>query len=87
MPAAASAASQRLSPERAIAIASSDPKVRPLLLANPMTGPLQLARFAIFGEADAVGTALAVTGVWILGLTVATILAFRRHERVAMDRL
>ena len=35
MPAAASAASQRLSPERAIAIASSDPKVRPLLLANP----------------------------------------------------
>jgi len=61
--------------------------LRPLLLANPMTGPLQLARFAIFGEADAVGTALAVTGVWILGLTVATILAFRRHERVAMDRL
>jgi Glycosyltransferase family 87 len=35
MPAAASAASQRLSPARAIAIASSDPKVRPLLLANP----------------------------------------------------
>ena len=61
--------------------------LRPLLLANPVTGPLQLARFAVFGEADALGTALAVTAAWVAVLAVGTLLAFRRHERIAVDRL
>jgi lipopolysaccharide transport system permease protein len=61
--------------------------LRPVLLVNPMTGPLQLARFAVFGSADALGAALMVTAVWLLGLAVVTVLAFRRHERIAMDRL
>jgi ABC-type polysaccharide/polyol phosphate export permease len=61
--------------------------LRPVLMVNPMTGPLQLARFAIFGSADSLAAALLVTAVWVLGLTVVTVLAFRRHERIAMDRL
>jgi len=61
--------------------------LRPLLLANPVSGPLQLARFAIFGEADAIGAALATTAAWVLALSVVTALAYRRHERVAVDRL
>ena len=61
--------------------------LRPVLMVNPMTGPLQLARFAIFGSADSLAAALLVTAVWILGLTIVTVLAFRRHERIAMDRL
>lgn len=61
--------------------------LRPLLLANPVSGPLQLARFAIFGEADALATSLAVTAAWSVVLAAAALAAFRRHERIAMDRL
>jgi lipopolysaccharide transport system permease protein len=58
-----------------------------LLLANPVTGALQLARYAVFGEAHLLGAAVASTCLWILGLAVVTLLAYRRHERIAVDRL
>jgi lipopolysaccharide transport system permease protein len=61
--------------------------LRPVLLVNPMTGALQLTRFAVFGEADALGPTVAVSVAWIIGLGAAALLAFRRHERIAMDRL
>jgi lipopolysaccharide transport system permease protein len=61
--------------------------LRPLLLANPVSGPLQLARFAIFGKADALAGSLLVTTAWVLALSAGTLMAFRRHERIAMDRL
>jgi ABC-type polysaccharide/polyol phosphate export permease len=61
--------------------------LRPLIIANPMTGAVQLVRFAIFGEADLVGVAIVVTLTWLVALVVATLLAYRRHERIAVDRL
>lgn len=61
--------------------------LQPIVLANPVTGALQLARFALFGEAHRVGAALTVTTGWLLVLAVAAVLAYRRHERTAVDRL
>lgn len=58
-----------------------------VLLANPVTGVLQLARQAVFGEAHRLGAAVTSTVAWIVGLTVLALLAYRRHERVAVDRL
>jgi ABC-type polysaccharide/polyol phosphate export permease len=61
--------------------------VRPLVVANPMTGVLQLTRFAIFGEATAVGESLlwAVGAIVVLLVVVAGV--YRRHDRIAVDRL
>ncbi|MGH9275601.1 MAG: ABC transporter permease [Acidimicrobiales bacterium] len=61
--------------------------LQPIVLANPATGALQLARYAIFGEAHRVGTALLVSAGWIVALVVAALFAYRRHERIAVDRL
>jgi lipopolysaccharide transport system permease protein len=58
-----------------------------ILIANPVTGILQLMRFAIFGEAERIGVSLLVTVAWMVVLAVLTLLAYRRHERVAVDRL
>lgn len=62
--------------------------LKPLLVAaNPMTGAVQLVRFAVFGEADAVGAAVAASFAWLAALLVVAVLAYARHERVAVDRL
>lgn len=58
-----------------------------LMLANPMTGAVQLVRFAVFGEADAVGAALSSTLVWIAALILIALVLYGRYERVAVDRL
>lgn len=59
----------------------------PFVLANPLTGVVQLARLALTGEAAYVGTAVLVTLGWVGALTSLTVLVYARHERVACDRL
>ena len=62
--------------------------LRPLLIwGNPMTGAIQLVRYAVFRQADSVGPAVLSSLVWLVVLSVAAVLAYRRHERVAVDRL
>lgn len=59
----------------------------PLLNLNPATGIVQLTRLALLGEAEQVGPALVGTAVWLGALLVVVLLAYRRHERVALDKL
>lgn len=61
--------------------------LQPILLANPVTGVLQLARFALFGDADRLGVAVTISACWLVSLTIAALFAYRRHERIAVDRL
>jgi ABC-type polysaccharide/polyol phosphate export permease len=61
--------------------------LRPYVLANPVTGVLQLNRLAITGHAAYVWTAALVTVGWVVALMVANTLAYARYERVACDRL
>lgn len=62
-------------------------RLEALLLANPMTGAVQLVRWAVFGDAHLVGPAVAVTCAWVVVLAAGCLLAYRRHERIAVDRL
>jgi lipopolysaccharide transport system permease protein len=57
------------------------------VIANPATGIVQLTRWCVFGHADAVGAAVAVTAGWTLLLVLAAVMAYARHERTACDRL
>ena len=59
----------------------------PYVMANPVTGIVQLNRLALTGHATRVGTAVLVTLGWIVVLTAMTLFAYCRHERVACDRL
>ncbi|HUR51595.1 MAG TPA: ABC transporter permease [Mycobacteriales bacterium] len=61
--------------------------LRDYVIANPVTGVVQVNRLAITGHAAFVGPAVAVTACWIAVLVVATLLAYCRYERVACDRL
>jgi lipopolysaccharide transport system permease protein len=62
--------------------------LRPLLVyGNPMTGVIQLTRFAVFGSADSVGVSVAVSFAYMVALALVTLAAYRRHERIAVDRL
>ena len=61
--------------------------LRPLVLANPATGLVQLTRWCVFGRADDVAVAAAVTVLWTAALVGATVLAYSRHDRNACDRL
>jgi ABC-type polysaccharide/polyol phosphate export permease len=61
--------------------------IRDLVILNPMTGVIQLVRYAIFGHALDLGLSLLWTGFTIVALTGATLVAYRRFERVACDRL
>jgi lipopolysaccharide transport system permease protein len=63
------------------------PIYRWLLIANPATGPLVLARWCVFGHGAYVLPALGSTLLWCAALATAALLAYRRHERVAVDRL
>jgi lipopolysaccharide transport system permease protein len=58
-----------------------------LVVANPMTGAVQLVRFAVFAEADSVGPAVVASLVWLVVLVVGALFLYRRHERIAVDRL
>lgn len=68
----------------AVALPSS---LVPFVLANPVTGVVQLVRLALLGHAAYAGTAVTVTVGWVLVLAVLTVLAYARLERVACDRL
>lgn len=59
----------------------------PIVEANPLTGIVQLARWSVFSSVGALGVPLAATAAWIVGLTLVTLLAFARYERIACDRL
>ena len=61
--------------------------LRAVVLVNPGTGVVQLTRFAVYGSAEGIGRALLALACWIAVLTATALLAFRRHERVAVDRL
>jgi ABC-type polysaccharide/polyol phosphate export permease len=61
--------------------------LRVLVLANPMTGIVQLARFSVFGTANDVLFGLIATVIWSACLGYLAIRAFERHERIAVDRL
>jgi ABC-type polysaccharide/polyol phosphate export permease len=59
----------------------------PFVLANPVTGVVQLTRMALIGHAAKVGPAVAVTCGWIAVLAVVVVVVYARLERVACDRL
>jgi len=61
--------------------------LRTLITADPISGPLQLAHYAVFGHAPSLVSALCATGVALVLLTVVTVAAYRRYERIACDRL
>lgn len=58
------------------------------LIANPMTGILQLAHWSVFADSQgSLSAPLISTCAWILGLKVLALLVYKRFERVACDRL
>jgi ABC-type polysaccharide/polyol phosphate export permease len=59
----------------------------PFVLANPVTGVVQLVRQCLTGQAAYLGEAVAVTGGWIVVLLALTLMSYSRRERVACDRL
>jgi ABC-type polysaccharide/polyol phosphate export permease len=61
--------------------------LRSLITANPMSGPIQLTHFAVFGHAPSLAPALAWTAGALVVLVAVTLAAYRRYERVACDRL
>lgn len=61
--------------------------LRPYVVANPATGVVQLNRLSITGHADYVLPAVLITIGWVVALTVLTLVAYSRKERVACDRL
>jgi lipopolysaccharide transport system permease protein len=61
--------------------------LRPYVLANPVTGVVQLNRLALTGHAAYVLPAVLITMGWIVVLTVLALIAYCRNERVACDRL
>lgn len=61
---------------------------RPVLLANPATGVLQLVRWSFFGEASGgLAAPLASTLLWTAALLALALAVYARHERTAVDRL
>jgi lipopolysaccharide transport system permease protein len=59
----------------------------PFVIANPITGVVQLVRLTLLGHAAHAGVAIAVTGGWIAVMLVASVFVYARLERVACDRL
>lgn len=59
----------------------------PFVMANPVTGVVQLVRKCFTGQAAYLGTAVAVTAGWIVVLLALTLVNYSRRERVACDRL
>jgi ABC-type polysaccharide/polyol phosphate export permease len=61
--------------------------LRIYVLANPATGIVQFARYALSGHADYLGDALLWTGGWTLLLLLASVAVYARYERISVDRL
>lgn len=62
-------------------------RFRPVLLLNPMTGIVQLTRYAVFGRIEGLRPALTTTAVFIAVLTLLVLALYARFDRVAVDRL
>lgn len=61
--------------------------LRPFVLANPLTGVVQLSRWCITGGADYLGVSLIATGGWIVAFLAAVLVVYSRFERISVDRL
>lgn len=61
--------------------------VRPIVRANPMTGVVELFRFATVGASDGWLTSLAVTGAWVVVLLTIALQLHRRFDRLFADRI
>ncbi len=61
--------------------------LRPMVIANPFSGVVELARYALLGRADALVPTVCSTLAWVVALSVAVVLVYARWERVACDRL
>jgi homopolymeric O-antigen transport system permease protein len=61
--------------------------LRVLVTANPMSGPTQLTHFALFGDAPSLARSLEWMAGEMVVLLIVTLVAYRRYERVACDRL
>jgi lipopolysaccharide transport system permease protein len=62
-------------------------RYRPILVANPATGLVQATRWCIFGSAPSAGAAMAVSAGWFVVACIVALIVYRRHERIAVDRL
>ena len=61
--------------------------LRPFVVANPFSGVVELARYALLGRADALVPTVSATLGWVAALAVVTLLVYSRLERVSCDRL
>lgn len=61
--------------------------LRPLIKLNPMTGVVELFRFATVGGSPGWATSLISTGVWTVVLVVVALQLHRRFDRVFADLL
>jgi ABC-type polysaccharide/polyol phosphate export permease len=61
--------------------------LRPFVRFNPMTGVVELFRFATVGASPHWQLSLLVTGAWILVLVVAALQLHRRFDRLFADRI
>ncbi|MBV9291699.1 MAG: ABC transporter permease [Frankiales bacterium] len=61
--------------------------LRDYVIANPATGVVQFARYALTGHADYLGRSLLWTGGWTVLFLLATLVLYSRFERVSVDRL
>lgn len=61
--------------------------MRPLVRLNPMTGVVELFRFATVGASPNWELSLLVSGAWIVALVIAALALHRRFDRLFADRL
>lgn len=61
--------------------------LRPLVIANPFTGVVELARYALLGQANLVALTASVTCAWVVAVALVALASYSRLERVACDRL
>lgn len=61
--------------------------LRPIVRLNPMTGVVELFRYATVGASPDWELSLVATGVWVLFLVAAALALHRRFDRLFADRL
>lgn len=61
--------------------------LQPIVEANPFTGAVQFLRWTFLPSLEGVWRPLAITCGWLVVLVVIAFLLYRRHERIAADRM